>query len=230
MIFVVAPVDAPGFVPNLLACFARQTVEARLIVVFNGRDAVPLPERVQSLHSGARSLKTAMDSGIALARELGSSTDIACKWDCDDEYGPEYLADVERCFADPAVEWSGMPIVRTRLLDGSEVLLGRPSSRSCQGGTIAARLGSWAQYADWTPEDGDDATWCRRMHGKRFAPRGPDGYTWIRRSGSVCPASDALLRVFRGSSKPSASDRLAVARELVSAGCGLAARSPADRS
>lgn len=176
MLTVIAPHARPEFSANLLANFRRQRgVEARLLVIENGAAA----GRSGAFFQHRRVLTTAhqadaMNAGLDWLRELGGGA--WARFDDDDYYGPDYLANVERSLQGEGLIVSGMPWRFVMLDDGLHRFLG---DGEFTGGSLAA---STPDVEPFPLVAGDDIGWCRAMRarGARFVEREPWGYCYDR--------------------------------------------------
>lgn len=160
MITVIVPHARPEFSRNILANIGRQRgVEARLLVVANGSaiGAIRSDERCTVITSEAHQ-STAMNTGLDWLRAAGDGA--WARFDDDDFYGPDYLAEtVEALRAHPVVgkTW-GFVLFDEGLFrfGGAE---GGPSD-CLTGGTLAAAT---ANVEPFQRKLGEDLQWCRDM-------------------------------------------------------------------
>lgn len=180
MITVIAPHTRPEFSANLLQNFERQRgVECRLLVVENGGavGAFARSASVLVVQSAAHQAD-AMNAGLAELRQLGGGA--WARFDDDDYYGPDYLAEVVASLEtdDAAVTVSGTP---WRFVMFDEGLHQFCDDGDFTGGTLAA---STADVELFPRRSSDDLGWCRAMRarGARMVQRSPRGYCYDRRS------------------------------------------------
>lgn len=205
MITVIAPHARPEFSANLLANFRRQRgVEARLLVVENG----PADMATSVMQLGAwnepgtiirsgNHQSDAMNAGLEWMRAHGGGA--WARFDDDDYYGPDYLADVAASLVGDGLVVSGTPWRFVMLDDGLHQFQG---AGEFTGGSLAA---SSAAVPDFPRDADDDLRWCRTMreHGARFVQREAGGYCYDRRSRGaprVIPGGPAVTRFGFGES------------------------------
>jgi hypothetical protein len=181
MITVIVPHARPEFTANLLANFRRQRgVEAQLLVVENG-DAVGSmsSEDATVICSGVHQAD-AMNAGLKWLRANGGGA--WARFDDDDYYGPDYLAEVERSLGpgvtgvNKIIVVSGMPWRFVMLDDGLHKFQG---AGEFTGGTHACNV---ANVPLFPRRDGEDLEWCKLMRerGARLVQREPWGYCYDR--------------------------------------------------
>jgi hypothetical protein len=159
MITVIAPHARPEFSANLLANFRRQRgVEAQLLVVENGEAVGAVAAEDASVICSASHQADAMNAGLAWLRANGGGA--WARWDDDDRYSPDYLAEVERELVTHEVVGKTWGFV---LFDDGLYRFGGIENGHAEmlaGGTLAART---ADVAPFKRFNDDDVHWCRDM-------------------------------------------------------------------
>jgi hypothetical protein len=180
LITVIAPHARPEFAANLLANFRRQrAVEALLVVVENGvAVGGEWPAGVVVLRSEPHQAD-AMNAGLKWLRANGNAP--WARFDDDDYYSADYLADVETGL------WMYPVVGKTWgfvLFDDGLYRFGGAQHGHAQtltGGTLAAQSADvvpFGRFAD------DDVQWCRdmRQSGVDLWATEHRGYCYDRRS------------------------------------------------
>jgi hypothetical protein len=185
LITVIAPHARPEFTANLLANFRRQRdVDAHLLVVENGPavGSVSTDEGCTVMCSEAHQA-AAMNAGLAWLRDNGGGA--WARFDDDDYYGSDYLAQVEHSLSGPLASCrtdsgplvSGMPWRFVMLDTGLHQF--KTARDDFTGGSLAA---STADVAPFERFRDDDVRWCQAMRdrGARFVERPHWGYCYDR--------------------------------------------------
>lgn len=182
MITVIAPHARPEFSANLLENFRRQRgVEARLLVVENGAAKLHFNSdaawRVTVCHQQHQA--ASMNHGLACLRAAGDGP--WARFDDDDYYGPDYLAEVVRGLEEHPVVGKTWGFV---LFDDGMYRFHHPESGPAEkltGGTLAARSSAVPPFQ---PRPDDDLQWCRDLRALGVTLWASDhrGYCYDRRS------------------------------------------------
>ncbi len=195
MITVIAPHARPEFSANLLDNFRRQRgAEAQLVVVENGSAVGAVSADEATVICSDAHQADAMNAGLAWLRANGGGP--WARFDDDDWYSPDYLADVEREFTAHEVvgkTW-GFVMFDDGLYRFGQIEHG--AVETCTGGTLAART---ADVAPFLPQPDDDVRWCRDMRerGTTIWAGAHRGYCYDRRSRSAPRVIDTSPLVTR---------------------------------
>lgn len=160
MITVIAPHARLAFSENLIENFRRQRgVEARLLVVENGPavGSCPRIEGAWFVRSDPHQAD-AMNTGLEWLQTHGDGP--WARFDDDDYYGPDYLAEVEQGLREHCVVGQTWGFV---LFDDGLYRFGgiqRGPAQKLAGGTLAARS---SYVAPFERRMDDDLQWCRDM-------------------------------------------------------------------
>ncbi len=159
MITVIAPHARPEFSANLLANFRRQRgVDAQLLVVENGPAVGAVSSDAATVICSSAHQADAMNAGLACLRANGGGP--WARWDDDDRYSPDYLAEVERELVTHEVVGKTWGFV---LFDDGLYRFGGIENGPAEmlaGGTLAARVVDVAPFKRFND---DDVHWCRDM-------------------------------------------------------------------
>lgn len=198
MITVITPHARPEFAATILANFERQAwVDARLLVVVNGESADPdAPfegrgrligaalsgarqpgDRITVIRSGNHQAD-AMNAGLDWLRGHGGGT--WARFDDDDYYGPDYLADTLELLASSSADVVGKPWAFVLHDEGLFRFL-CSADGPFTGGTLAGRS---ADVLPFEKRSDDDVDWCARMRaqGARLQSGKAWGYCYDRRT------------------------------------------------
>lgn len=183
MITVIAPHARSEFSENLLANFRRQRgVEAQLLVVENGSAVGAVSADEATVICSDAHQADAMNAGLAWLRANGGSP--WARFDDDDHYSPDYLAEVERDLTTHEIVGKTWGFV---MFDDGLYRFGQVEhgpAETCTGGTLAART---ADVAPFLRQPDDDVHWCRDMRasGATIWAGAHRGYCYDRRSRSA---------------------------------------------
>lgn len=172
-------------------CQAERQRGARMLVVANGCEYHGRAHHIITLPT--RGAVAALNTGLEWLRARARPSDWWARVDDDDEYLDGYADEVQRV-ASTGADFSGLPVTRTRLTDGSDVMFGAPTSQHCSGGTLAARLGSTLDFPEVWP--GEDYAWAQTMlaAGRTFAAHAGK-YVRVRHADNTSHITDAQLRL-----------------------------------
>jgi hypothetical protein len=118
---VIVPFHDPKWLENTEANLARQSVEARVVLVTNGKAADFVSPRWQTTPSGS-SHAEAVNAGVEWARDGRDFTHVVL-FDSDDYYGPRYLEKTLKALE--SADYVGKRSIFVRLQNGEVHLMDR---------------------------------------------------------------------------------------------------------
>lgn len=151
---VIVPFHDPKWLGNTEANLARQTVQARVVFVTNGKAAGFESARWQTMPSG-NSHAEAVNAGVAWARVSWRDFSHAVLFDSDDYYGPHYLEQTLRHLE--AADFVGKRAVYTKFTDEPGIYRFEREGRSLLFATIGFEISKFVPVQnvhnncrDWT--------------------------------------------------------------------------------
>lgn len=193
-VWLVCPFSRPECLDNVLANFHRQRYPAdklRLVLAANGRAAGTLPHwsgsHVMTVESDT-GLAQPMNAGLRTVREYAAPGAWFCKFDDDDYYGPEYIADHIGAGLSRGADIVGKQRIWVRPKRGGMWLFFGPADQwdeapgfGVHGATITARVEGAPDFpivSDW----GEDTGWIEasRAKGARIWLTGEAGFAYLR--------------------------------------------------